>query len=88
MSETLEIRPKEFKMVDGHAVKEPEDYQDPELLYQSLIKRIREYHPSADISMIREGIPDCKAGSRRTEEEVRRALHHPSTLGRNHSGRA
>lgn len=44
MSETLEIRPKEFKMVDGHAVKEPEDYQDPELLYQSLIKRIREYH--------------------------------------------
>ena len=50
MSETLEIRPKEFKMVDGHAVKEPEDYQDPELLYQSLIKRIREYHPSADIS--------------------------------------
>lgn len=52
MSETLEIRPKEFKMVDGHAVKEPEDYQDPELLYQSLIKRIREYHPSADISMI------------------------------------
>ena len=87
MSETLEIRPKEFKMVDGHAVKEPEDYQDPELLYQSLIKRIREYHPSADISD-REGIPDCKAGSRRTEEEVRRALHHPSTLGRNHSGRA
>ena len=53
MSETLEIRPKEFKMVDGHAVKEPEDYQDPELLYQSLIKRIREYHPSADISMIK-----------------------------------
>ena len=52
MSETLEIRPKEFKMVDGHAVKEPEDYQDPELLYQSLIKRIREYHPSGDISMI------------------------------------
>ena len=52
MSETLEIRPKEFKMVDGHAVKEPEDYQDPELLYQSLIRRVRQYHPSADISMI------------------------------------
>lgn len=60
MSETLEIRPKEFKMVDGHAVKEPEDYQDPELLYQSLIKRIRQYHPSADISMIEKAYRTAK----------------------------
>ena len=40
MSETLEIRPKEFKMVDGHAVKEPEDTKDrrgsPESLTSSI----------------------------------------------------
>lgn len=47
-------------MVDGHAVKEPEDYQDPELLYQSLIKRIRQYHPSADISMIEKAYRTAK----------------------------
>ncbi len=39
-------------MVDGHAVKAPEDYQDPEELYQALIARVRKYHPSADITMI------------------------------------
>lgn len=60
MSETLEIRPKELKMVDGHAVKEPEDYQDPELLYQSLIRRVRQYHPSADISMIEKAYKTAK----------------------------
>ena len=39
-------------IVDGHAVKAPEDYQDPEQLYQMLIARIRKYHPSTDVSMI------------------------------------
>ncbi|MEG0108905.1 MAG: HD domain-containing protein, partial [Lachnospiraceae bacterium] len=43
---------KDLKIVDGHAVKAPVDYQDPEQLYQTLIARIRKYHPSADISMI------------------------------------
>ena len=38
--------------MDGHAVKAPEDYQDPEELYQALIARVRKYHPSADITMI------------------------------------
>ena len=45
LNENLEI-------VDGHAVKAPEDYQDPEELYQALIARVRKYHPSADITMI------------------------------------
>ena len=36
----------------GHAVKAPEDYQDPKMLYEALIKRIRKYHPSTDISMV------------------------------------
>ncbi len=40
-------------IVDGHAVKAPEDYEDPEELYDMLIDRIREYHPSADVSLIK-----------------------------------
>ena len=40
------------EIIDGHAVKSPEDYQDPKKLYEILIARVRKYHPSADISMI------------------------------------
>ena len=43
---------KNLEIVDGHAVKAPEDYQDPEQLYQALVARVRKYHPSTDISMI------------------------------------
>ncbi|MGN1266557.1 MAG: HD domain-containing protein, partial [Dorea sp.] len=39
-------------VVDGHAVKAPGDYEDPDKLYDMLIARIRKYHPSADVSMI------------------------------------
>lgn len=41
-----------LSFVDGHAVKAPEDYQDPKVLYESLIARVRKYHPSDDISLI------------------------------------
>ncbi len=41
-----------LSFVDGHAVKAPEDYQDPKVLYENLIARVRKYHPSADISLI------------------------------------
>ncbi|MEF9940985.1 MAG: bifunctional (p)ppGpp synthetase/guanosine-3',5'-bis(diphosphate) 3'-pyrophosphohydrolase [Lachnospiraceae bacterium] len=41
-----------LEIIDGHAVKSPSDYQDPEQLYDVLITRIRKYHPSADISMV------------------------------------
>lgn len=47
-----ELLNKNLEIVDGHAVKAPEDYQDPEQLYQSLIARIKRYHPSADTTMI------------------------------------
>ena len=43
---------KGLEIVDGHAVQAPEDYQDPKVLYEALIKRIRKYHPSTDISMV------------------------------------
>ncbi len=41
-----------LEIVDGHAVMNPEDYQDPKKLYEMLIMRVRKYHPSANISMI------------------------------------
>ena len=88
MSETLEIRPKEFKMVDGHAVKEPERLSRSRTVVPVINQEDKRVSSIGGYLYDREGVPDCKAGSRRTEEEVRRALHHPSTLGRNHSGRA
>lgn len=42
----------ELGMVDGHAIKNPADYQDPQKLYEELIARVRKYHPSADVSLI------------------------------------
>lgn len=43
---------KSLGMVDGHAVMNPEDYQDPDVLYKALVNRIRKYHPSADITLV------------------------------------
>jgi GTP pyrophosphokinase len=42
-----------LEVVDGHAIKAPGDYENPEYLYDMLIARIRKYHPSTDVSMIR-----------------------------------
>ena len=47
-----ELLNENLEMVDGHAVKAPEDYQNPEELYDALVKRVRKYHPNADISLI------------------------------------
>ena len=51
--ETLtEDHAKGLEIVDGHAVKAQEDYEDPNRLYDMLIARIRKYHPSTDVSLI------------------------------------
>ena len=39
-------------IIEEQVVKAPEDYQDPKALYEKLIRRVRKYHPSDDISMI------------------------------------
>ena len=53
MSDSIIQNPYEnLKIVDGHAVKDPEDYQDPDKLYEALVNRIRKYHPSEDLSLI------------------------------------
>ena len=42
-----------LEIVDGHAVKAPGDYESPDRLYDILIARIRKYHPSTDVTMIK-----------------------------------
>ncbi len=71
-----------LEIVDGHAVKAPKDYQDPEQLYQALISRIRKYHPSADITMIEKAYFTGKAAHK---EQVRKSgepyIIHPLWVG-------
>ena len=43
---------KGLEIVDGHAIKAPVDYENPDRLYDVLIARIRKYHPSTDVTMI------------------------------------
>ena len=59
MAATLEYEQlnKNLEIVDGHAVKAPEDYQDPEQLYQALVARIRKYHPVRGHLHGGEGVP-------------------------------
>ena len=71
-----------LEIVDGHAVKAPEDYQDPEQLYQALIARVRKYHPSADITMIEKAY---RVGNQAHNGQVRKSgepyIIHPLWVG-------
>ena len=84
MAGTLEYQllNKNLEIVDGHAVKNPEDYQDPEKLYQALIARVTKYHPSADISLIEKAY---KIASEAHKEQFRKSgepyIIHPLCVG-------
>ncbi len=52
---------KGLEVKDGHAIKDQKDYEDPEKLYDMLIARIRKYHPSTDVSMIRKAYELAKS---------------------------
>ena len=71
-----------LEIVDGHAVKSPEDYQDSDKLYNALIARIRKYHPSTDISMIEKAYKIAKEAH---EGQVRKSgeayIIHPTWVG-------
>ena len=73
---------KNLEIVDGHAVKAPEDYQDPEQLYQALVARVRKYHPSTDISMIEKAY---RIGKEAHRDQVRKSgepyIIHPLWVG-------
>ncbi|MCI8638192.1 MAG: bifunctional (p)ppGpp synthetase/guanosine-3',5'-bis(diphosphate) 3'-pyrophosphohydrolase [Coprococcus sp.] len=78
----IESSRKQLNIVDGHAVKEPADYQNPEELFRSLIDRIRKYHPSADTSMIEKAYKIAKGAhegqKRKSGEEY---IIHPLWVG-------
>ncbi|RKQ26863.1 MULTISPECIES: RelA/SpoT family protein [Clostridia] len=84
MAGTLEYQllNKNLEIVDSHAVKNPEDYQDPEKLYQALIARVTKYHPSADISLIEKAY---KIASEAHKEQFRKSgepyIIHPLWVG-------
>ena len=84
MAGTLEYEQlnKNLEVVDGHAVKAPEDYQDPEQLYQALVARVRKYHPSTDISMIEKAYKIAKEAHK---DQVRKSgepyIIHPLWVG-------
>ena len=84
MAGTLEYEQlnKNLEIVDGHAVKAPEDYQDPEELYRALVARVRKYHPSADISMIEKAY---RIGREAHKDQVRKSgepyIIHPLWVG-------
>ena len=77
-----ELLNKNLEVVEGHTVKAPEDYQDPEQLYQSLVERIKKYHPSADITMIEKAYCMGKAAHK---DQVRKSgeayIIHPLWVG-------
>ena len=61
MTETLEmIQEMNQKDKPKPAVTAPEDFTDPDELYQTLIKAIKKYHPSDDISMIEKAYRTAK----------------------------
>lgn len=50
--EILTATDPDLEIVDGHAVKNPVDYQDPDALYESLVEKITKYHPATDIVVL------------------------------------
>ena len=50
-----------LNIVDGHAVKNPGDYENPDRLFDMLIARIRRYHPTKDVSKVKEAYDFAKA---------------------------
>ncbi|MDD3403702.1 MAG: bifunctional (p)ppGpp synthetase/guanosine-3',5'-bis(diphosphate) 3'-pyrophosphohydrolase [Hespellia sp.] len=77
-----DIMNRNLKIVDGHAVKEEKDYQNPEQLYQVLISRVRKYHPSADISMIEKAYQiACNAHKEQKRKSGEPYIIHPLWVG-------
>ena len=78
----IEPTHKKLEIVDGHAVKDVEDYQNPELLYKSLIERVRKYHPSADVSMIEKAYHIARdAHKGQTRKSGEEHIIHPLWVG-------
>ena len=74
-----------LEVVDGHAVKAPADYQDPEELYQILINKVKTYHPSEDVSMIEKAYKLAKEALKDNSVNLG-SIHHSSPVGSHYTG--
>lgn len=70
------------KLDDTNTLLKPDNFTEPEELYQCLIARIREYHPSSDISMIQKAYEvACKAHSGQKRKSGEPYIIHPLCVG-------
>ena len=81
-TKTAEERIQEIEEVEAN-VKCMKDFTSPEQLYEELIRSIRKYHPSTDISMIEKAY---RIAAKAHEEKIRGALYHSSPVCGDHSG--
>ena len=58
--EILRAPDPDLEIVDGHAVKNPVDYQDPDALYESLVAKITKY-PRRPVIM--QNFQSCDTGA-------------------------
>lgn len=70
---------------DDGRIESIEEFQTPGQLYEELITRVRKYHPSADISLIRKAYR-VASDAHKGHEKIRRTLYHSSVVRVHYSG--
>ena len=64
----------------------PDDFTEPDAIYDMLIKKIKEYHPSDDFSLIEKAYH--MADDAHKDQKRKRALYHSSSLRSEYLSRA
>ena len=82
---TKQDKIEEIKKADA-SVKLMEDFTSPEELYQELIKSVRKYHPSDDISMIEKAYRVAYKAHEGQVRKIRGALYYTSSLRGDYTG--
>ena len=71
-----------FRWNPAYSLVKPDNFTEPEELYQCLIARIREYHPSSDITMVEKAYAVAKKAH---EGQLRKSgepyIIHPLCVG-------
>ena len=83
---TEEERMQEIEAVEAN-VKCMKDFTSPEQLYEELIRSIRKYHPSTDISMIKKAY-QIASKAHEGQKKVWGTLYYSSAVCGDHSGRS
>ena len=66
------------------AVKSMHDFTSPEVLYQELIKSVKKYHPSTDISMIEKAYKVASEAHKDQKRKSGEPYYHSSSLCADH----